>query len=231
MQEMAPNARFWRTYNDESAVSDAEVMDEQAGLFSAVVTTFVVQASESLKPDFAQISPLFIVELIAVQRATAKGTPVDDVPMMEAFNTFSPDNLDVWTHNLWFTSLLLSLITALVAVLAKQWMHHYDVSSTSGSARERARLRQFRYTALRKWQVPMIIGCFPVLLHLSLAIFLIGLILSLLSLQLRILYIVASISGIVYLFYAVSSLLPIAYPQCPYKTPLSYILCQLADRL
>ncbi|KAK0228995.1 hypothetical protein IW262DRAFT_1242345, partial [Armillaria fumosa] len=190
-EEMAPNARFWRTYNDKAAVSDAEVMEKYrdtidillvfAGLFSAVVTTFVVQASESVKPDFAQISSLLIVELIAVQRAAAKGTPVDDVPMVEPFDTFSPDNLDVWTYNLWFTSLLFSLITALVAVLAKQWMHHY-VSGTSGSARERARLRQSRYTALHQWQVPMIIGCLPVLLHLSLAIFLVGLILSLLSL-------------------------------------------------
>ncbi|PBK78633.1 hypothetical protein ARMSODRAFT_1011186 [Armillaria solidipes] len=65
-EEMAPNAIFWRTYNDEAAVSDAEVMEQYrdtidillvfAGLFSAVVTAFVVQASESLKPDFAQIS-------------------------------------------------------------------------------------------------------------------------------------------------------------------------------
>lgn len=27
-EEMAPNARFWRTYNDEAAVSDAEVMEQ-----------------------------------------------------------------------------------------------------------------------------------------------------------------------------------------------------------
>ncbi|KAK0211148.1 hypothetical protein DFS33DRAFT_1379112 [Desarmillaria ectypa] len=91
-----------------------------AGLFSAVVTTFVVQASESLKPDFAQISSLLIVELIAVQRATAKGIPVDDVSIIVPFDTFSPENLDIWTYNLRFTSLLLSLIMALIAVLAKQ---------------------------------------------------------------------------------------------------------------
>lgn len=45
---MAPNARFWRTYNDKAVVSDAEVLEQYkdtidvllvfAGLFSAVVT-------------------------------------------------------------------------------------------------------------------------------------------------------------------------------------------------
>ncbi|KAK0196672.1 hypothetical protein F5146DRAFT_919612, partial [Armillaria mellea] len=195
-EEMAPNARFWMTYNDEAAVSDAEVMEQYRDTIDILLvfvrpilscwTRFLLTVSESLDPDFAQFSSLLIVELIAVHRAAANGTPVDDVPTTKPFNTFSSDNLDVWTYNLWFTSPLFSLITALVAVLAKQWMHHY-VSGTSGSACERARLRQSRYTALHKWQVPMITECLPVLLHLSgsLAIFLVGLIPLLLSLQLR----------------------------------------------
>ncbi|KAK0227862.1 hypothetical protein IW262DRAFT_1478994 [Armillaria fumosa] len=45
---------------------------------------------------------------------------------------FVPTAADVWVNGLWFTSLFLSLTIALVAVLVKQWLHHY-VALPSGT--------------------------------------------------------------------------------------------------
>ncbi|KAK0455697.1 uncharacterized protein EV420DRAFT_1692404, partial [Desarmillaria tabescens] len=189
-EELGPNARFYRAYNSEALASDVKSVEEYrdaidvllvfAGLFSAVVTTFVVQTSENLQPDYTQLTTTLLAELIAVQRASANGSSPDSVPS-SVTNTFVPDNLDVWINTLWYISLLLSLTTALIAVLAKQWLHHYT-SVTSGTAKERARVRQFRYIGLQQWQVPTIIGLLPVMLHLSLAIFVVGIILFLHSL-------------------------------------------------
>ncbi len=79
---------------------------------------------------------------------------------------FVPATTDVWVNGLWFTSLFLSLTTALVAVLVKQWLHHY-VALPSGTSRDRSFTRQFRYAGFQKWHVQVVIGLLPVLMHLA----------------------------------------------------------------
>lgn len=90
---------------------------------------------------------------------------------------------------------------------------------TSGTAQERARIRHFRYVGLQKWQVPTIISLLPVLLHLSLAIFVVGVVLFLHSLQLAITYAIGFGAGMLCIAYLCANLLPVVFPQCPYQTP------------
>lgn len=96
-----------------------------AGLFSAVVTTFVVQTSQSLQVDSSNVVASLLFELVNVQRAVANGSPVNDVPRSELppYLTFNPATFDCWVNELWFTSLSLSLTTALFSFLTKQWIH------------------------------------------------------------------------------------------------------------
>ncbi|KAK0230020.1 hypothetical protein IW262DRAFT_1243999, partial [Armillaria fumosa] len=186
-EETAPNARVWMTHQAESAIHDASKVEEYrdnvdvllvfAGLFSAVVTTFVVQTSQSLQADYAQVSASLLFELLLVQRAIANGSPVDTIPVSDSLNpqtTFVPTATDVWVNGLWFSSLFLSLTTALVAVLVKQWLHHYIVLP-SGTPRDRCFVRQYRYLGFQKWRVEVIVGMLPVLMHLALVLFFIGL--------------------------------------------------------
>ncbi len=148
--------------------------------FSAVVTTFVVQTSQSLQPDYAAMSASLLYESVLVQRAIANGSSVNTIAPSPLNPTiaFVPATTDVWVNGLWFTSLFLSLTTALVAVLVKQWLHHY-VALPSGTPRDRSLTRQFRYAGFQKWHVQVIIGLLPVLMHLALAIFLVGLVIFL----------------------------------------------------
>ncbi|KAK0188615.1 hypothetical protein F5146DRAFT_877256, partial [Armillaria mellea] len=189
-EETAPNARVWRTYEDESRSHDANIVEESrdnvdvllvfAGLFSAVVTTIVAQTYQSLQADYAAMSASLLFELVLVQRAIANGSSVDAIPAspLNPRIGFVPTTTDVWVNGLLFTSLFLSLTTALVAVLVKQWLHHY-VALPSGTPRDRSFTRQFRYAGFQKWHVQVIIGLLPVLMHLALAIFLVGLVLFL----------------------------------------------------
>ncbi|KAK0225056.1 hypothetical protein EDD85DRAFT_750981, partial [Armillaria nabsnona] len=190
-EEAAPAARVWKTYEDESRNHDVNMVKESrdnvdvllvfAGLFSAVVTTFVVQMSQSLQPDYAAMSASLLYESVLVQRAIANGSPVAAITP-SPFNptiTFVPATTDVWVNGLWFTSLFLSLTIALVAVLVKQWLHHYVALPPSGTPCERSFTRQFRYAGFEKWHVEVIIGLLPVLMHLALAIFLSGLVIFL----------------------------------------------------
>ncbi|KAK0227919.1 hypothetical protein IW262DRAFT_1455102 [Armillaria fumosa] len=228
-EETAPAARVWRTHEDESRIHDAIMVEESrdnvdvllvfAGLFSAVVTTFVVQTSQSLQPDYSAMSASLLYESILVQRAIANGSPVNSIAPSPLNPTiaFVPATTDVWVNGLWFTSLFLSLTTALVAVLVKQWLHHY-VAIPSGTPRDRSFTRQFRYAGFQKWHVQVIIGLLPVLMHLALAMFLVGL-----------------EPLFIYTAYVVTTILPIFSPQCPYRTPLCDLVyvsvCRIVPRV
>ncbi|KAK0443151.1 hypothetical protein EV421DRAFT_1710277, partial [Armillaria borealis] len=189
-EEMSDKARIWSIYLDEAADFDANMLAEWrdtidvllvfAGLFSAVLTTFVVQTSQNMQPDYNQASTLILFEIL---KATASNGSQISIPSSPtAFFSSSPGPSDEWFNSLWFVSLTLSLITALVAVLVKQWLHQYVATVSDSSARDRARIRHMRYAGLQTWQVPMIIGMLPVLLHVSLALFFAGLAIFLFSL-------------------------------------------------
>ncbi|KAF8901619.1 hypothetical protein CPB85DRAFT_1439043 [Mucidula mucida] len=158
-QEASPNARVFCVYMEESKKYDAYMTDEAregldvllvfTGLFSAVLTTFVAQTSQSLQPDRATESTLLLREIAALQRAQMNGTSADTIPPTSA--DFTPAAIDVWVNGLWFTSLTLSLAAALFAVLIKQWIRQY-VSLTSGTLGDRSIM------GLQKWHVPALIG-------------------------------------------------------------------------
>lgn len=72
-----------------------------------------------------------------------------------------------------------------------------------------------------EWHVALIVGLLPTLLHLSLFLFLVGLVILLFSLDYAITTVVLFIAIMAYTAYVVTNLLPVWYPLCPYKTPLS----------
>ena len=95
----------------------------QTGLFSAVVTTFVVQTSQSLQPDYGEINTALLMELIAVQRASANGRSVDGIPSSSLMaDSITASLVDYWGNRFWYLSLALSLFAAFMAVLLRQWL-------------------------------------------------------------------------------------------------------------
>src|ERR1700749_904828 len=72
-----------------------------------------------------------------------------------------------------FTSILLSLIAALGAVLALQWVGSYDFGLNQSSAKGRALQRHFRYMGIEDWKMAEIIASLPILLFVSLFLFLV----------------------------------------------------------
>ncbi|KAL1741660.1 hypothetical protein HDZ31DRAFT_66718 [Schizophyllum fasciatum] len=229
--EMGPSARFWRVLLDEGQIYDNEMIDGWrdtldvllvfAGLFSAVVTTLVAQSSTALQPDYAQLSAALMIELIAIQRAWATGASIEDVaPSPLTLDTVTATALDYWCNACWFVSLALSLSAALVAVLAKQWIQAYK-SNTYGTPEQQALVRQFRLMGMERWHVRLIVGLLPMLLHLSLLLFFVGLSLYVLTFNDAIAWIIIGIAGMVYSLYSVTSIMPMIDCQCPYRTPLS----------
>ena len=86
------------------------------------MTTFVAQSSQALTPDYAQITASLVYELVLMQRAAASGNTgqVPESPL--SLDSRTHQTSDIWVNKLWLVSLMFSLLTALVSVLAKQWI-------------------------------------------------------------------------------------------------------------
>ncbi|KAF9059966.1 hypothetical protein BDP27DRAFT_1430671 [Rhodocollybia butyracea] len=230
--EQDQEARIWRVYGDEATAFDNDMVGELgdsldillvfAGLFSAVLTTFVAQTSQSLSQDYTQLSAFYLSDLTMLVHANANKTAILNIPLTSA-TAFSPAILDLWINGLWFTSLVISLSVALFAVLAKQWLRQY-MSIITGTPREQAFIRQFRFDGLEKWRVQSLIGMLPTLLHLALILFFAGLIIFLIPLSTTMAYVVGAISVTVVILYLVSTVLPLFTIQCSYRTTLTHLL-------
>ncbi|KZV89150.1 hypothetical protein EXIGLDRAFT_678211, partial [Exidia glandulosa HHB12029] len=165
---MAAEAKIWKVYAREAKKYDDDMIRAWnasldtllifAGLFSAVSTAFIIESYKLMQPDFAQLTFLAMVGK----------ADISDLEDFEVLMTARAVNC------LWISSLIASLTAALISILAKQWLTSYPVNDDD-TPRGWAQMRQFRYDSLQAWHVPQIIASLPVFLHVSLLLFLAGL--------------------------------------------------------
>ncbi|KAH8822410.1 hypothetical protein DL96DRAFT_1453558, partial [Flagelloscypha sp. PMI_526] len=184
-EEDSENARIWMIYNDEAGIYDDDMirgfrdtLDSLlvfAALFSAVVTTLLVETVSSLEPDYAQMSTALLAEQVKLLRANGNATALELIPPSNlVFNATTPSNSEVIVNILFFMSLAVALSTALFSVLFKQWLTAYS-TKIPGTPKEISLIRHFRYDGLVKWKVAEMIGLLPFLLHASVGLFAVGL--------------------------------------------------------
>jgi len=137
-------------------------------------------------------------------------------------NSFTASASVYWTNGLWFGSLSLSLAASLLAILARQWLGEYRsrVHAHAQSVRHWAG-RHMRYSdGLDKWHLDAVIATLPVLLHAALFMFLTGLSLWLWKLDLGMCIALTTFTVITVILYALTTLLPLWFDNCPTATPL-----------
>ncbi|KAI0789880.1 hypothetical protein C8Q75DRAFT_806540 [Abortiporus biennis] len=198
-----------------------------AGLFSAVVTAFNIELYRQLQYDSSPTT-LLLLQQISFQLAAMNGQPVPPNFSIRDFtidsSTFRPSVQAVAINTTWFAALVCSLISALIGILAKQWLREYTSEVTS-SPRETVRLRQFRYDGLTKWKVGEIIGFLPILLEIALVLFLHGLLQLLWSLHRTVASVTTTLVAITLVFYLITMILPAFSIRSPFKSPQSWAFC------
>lgn len=204
-------------------VSD-QVIHSKAGLFSAVLTTFNVQSYlllQSAPPDLSilllqqiswqlesfSINPPFINSTQTPSTGRANEDPPTPVPRWA-----------VWLNALWFPGLILSMTSASVCIMVKQWLNEYD-SGVPGASRLVSRVRQYRLNNLRTWHVEDIVNAIPVFLQLALALFLSGLLILLWSLHNTVAAVASTLVGLLAVFTTATTLLPLFDHRCAYLSP------------
>ncbi|KAF8969145.1 hypothetical protein BDZ97DRAFT_1915508 [Flammula alnicola] len=208
-----------------------------AGLFSAVVTAFVIESYQRLSQDPNDVNTFLLEQILAqIHAANTQNTAALNAPLPSP-PTFSPSITDIRINIFWFMSLALSLATVLIGVLCTQWLREYE-RDTPLDPKEAISLRQIRYEGLITWKVPDILTALPVLLHSSLVLFFAGLIDLLWDLNHIVALFVTLISGFVILFIVATTVLPtlqllfmrdkhLRAPQCAYKSAQSWVLHRL----
>ncbi|EIW54237.1 uncharacterized protein TRAVEDRAFT_90350, partial [Trametes versicolor FP-101664 SS1] len=216
-----------QTYSDEMVKRWKEEIDTYlvfAGLFSAVLTTFNVQSYLLLQPAAPDPS-IAVLQQISSQLASfsihppfVNSTQPSSATRANANNPPPVPRWAVWLNALWFSGLILSLSSASVGIMVKQWLNEYS-SGVSGRSRHVARVRQYRLNNLRMWRVEDIIGAIPILLQLALALFLSGMLILLWNLHDTVAAVASTLVGLLAIFTVVTTLLPLVNHKCSYLTP------------
>jgi hypothetical protein len=210
----------------------------QAGLFSAALTSFLIDSVNSLQVDPAQQMVYYqqqnVALLAQISEQVASIAPQVSIPstLPPPYPDFSPSPSDVRVNAFWFMSLVFSLAAALLATLVQQWVRDYmHVFQRYSNPLKGARLRQYLYEGVEGWYMPRVARSVPGLVHISLVLFFAGLVDSLLATYTTVgvtTTIPIAICGSLYIF---STFAPAINPQCPFRNPFSGLIWYLKQKV
>ncbi|KAI0689393.1 hypothetical protein BC835DRAFT_1232096, partial [Cytidiella melzeri] len=192
-----------------------------AGLFSAVMTAFLIESYQALIQDPSDVMIALMQQMVMQTQSYTfnSGFLNSTTPLNLQRPPFTPTINAVRVNVLWFASLVLSLISASFGILVKQWLREY-LAGEYTSPQARLRVRHFRNPGLSDWKVFEIAGILPLLLQLSLALFLVGLCFFTAEVHNSVGHTTLPlVAGWAFLLIA-ASVAPVLSPRCPYKTTL-----------
>ncbi|KAJ8084718.1 hypothetical protein PM082_003494 [Marasmius tenuissimus] len=137
-----------------------------AGLFSAVVTGFLVESYQWLE-EAPEDTTVVLLRQIS-QQMNSRVVPPPLPP-------FKPSPSAVRINVLWFLSLTIGLVVALVGLLCKQWTQELRRPTHTRSPNADVALILLRTWSIDKWHVETIVISLPMLLELALFLFFAGL--------------------------------------------------------
>ncbi|KAI9431707.1 hypothetical protein H4582DRAFT_1222452 [Lactarius indigo] len=225
---------LWSLYSKEAQAHDEALfqgilaeMDGVptfAGLFAAVLTSFLVDSLKNLQPDPAQQSVYYqqqsLAMLAQISQQIASIAPQVSIsstppPPYPAFKT---SDTAVQVNSAWLLGLVFSLCAALLATFIQQRIRSYmEVLQEYDHPLKRARFRQFFFqgTLLTRSAARIV----PLLIRLSLALFFIGLSISVINVN----TFIGVITIIPICLYGLLSLystsLSLWHPELLYQTP------------
>jgi len=228
--------------SNPSSVSFLNLYSLKAGLFSAVVTAFIIESYKGLRQDSGDLSALILQRILVQLENGTNG--ITSSPLTNATQVpFSPTPSDIHVNILWFLSLILSLSTVLIGIIALQWLREHLRPRPELEPQIGFSYHHMSVESLESWYLPQIFTTLPVLLLLALVFFLVGIIEFLWNLNPTVAIPIAIAVGMSLLFLLGTTLLPtlqalsLFLPRwlgndkprspCPYRSPQSWAFHQL----
>lgn len=194
----------------------------QSALFSAIVTAFTVESSKLLRVDHQESSAAILYaihkQLDSIARQNTTNLPS---VMPDPLSTFEVPPYAVTVNTFWFLSLTFSLTTAALGIFCLQWLREHQ-KEPSGSPSDVFPLLVLRIHRIDQWGVGSAIGLLPVLLLLSLFLFLGGLGIMLTQFGHLLRTFVSRVVFAIYLVFFILVFLPAFYPDSAFRTPQAW---------
>ena len=189
----------------------------KAALFTAIVTSFSIDAMSSLSED----TSTQLLHIIAEQSTT--GLNVDIPPP-----NIPPSILTV--NALWLLSITASLTATTWAILSLEWCTFLTDDIEAEDYQGMAEKRQLRFEAIKRWKMDTVVASIPFLLHISLFFFLAGLWLRVRDMNNHLGLVVGIPSLGLVSSYVIVTFLPM-FTEAPFFTSFSVILFPLIDQI
>ena len=202
----------------------------KTGLYASVLATFLSMSYNELSPTPGNITNGLLVQ-ISQQLANNSQSAAN----LTTISEFTPTGSAVRVNLIWSFSLVLSLFAALNAILFQQWSRRYlqltRPTRYHAPPLQRARTRAYMHYGIEDFKMSRAIKTMPILLHLSIFLFLVGLIDFLWNANTTIGLCISGVISVFTMVYLALTLLPSIYLNCPYSTPLSDISWRFSQRL
>ncbi|KAI0078584.1 hypothetical protein K474DRAFT_1560094, partial [Panus rudis PR-1116 ss-1] len=165
--EIASHLKAFNAQRSYHCNEDLDNLLVFAGLFSAILTAFNIETYKQLQPDPNAVTVLLLAQIAKQMNSSLAGNDI-----IGAFQPSSiPDSTSTRINALWFASLLFSLITAALCILVKQWLRQFAVVTASV---QDSKEYCYRHWGLASYHVYHIADVLPMMLQVSLALFLVG---------------------------------------------------------
>ena len=145
-----------------------------------------------------------------------------DVPTVPLWS--GPPRTIVQVQAILYASLAASLLSALLAMLGKQWLNRYASTDVRGTAIDRSQNRQRKLNGVVDWYFYYVMESLPLMLQA--ALFLLGCALSryLWEIDTTVASVIIGFTSFGILFYLFIVVAGAASVNCPYQTPGAYII-------
>ncbi|KAF7335505.1 hypothetical protein MVEN_02204200 [Mycena venus] len=235
-QPQSPDKKiaFWTEYKKLADEFDNELQAKYgqdldtslifAGLFSAVSSAFIIQIQPEFQSD--PNGPTQALLSLLVQNMT--GLPPAALP--PGISLSPPPTIVVVAQSLLYFSLSATLLAALLAVLGKQWLLHYNSVGERGTIEERGLERQRKLDGMRSWRFDLVMQVFPLLLQFALLLFATALAIYLWTIHHAIAAIALSLTGLGSILYTAMIISAVASPDSPFQTSLNSLLKIILDQ-
>jgi len=185
------------------------------------------------------------MRILAQLEVRANGTDIS--PQSLTIPMFTPTSSDIRINTLWFLSLIFSLTTVLIGIIALQWLREHLRPRPDLEPQIALSLHHLNIESLDRWYLPQIFAALPLLLQLALVLFLGGILDFLWSLNSTVAIPIAVAVGSSLFFLLWTTVLPttqslllflprlpwgnLPRSPCPYRSPQSWAFHQLVRPL
>ncbi|KAG8899949.1 hypothetical protein FRC00_000466 [Tulasnella sp. 408] len=218
---------FWKRYDRLADTHDGKMTEDLsdnldvllifAALFSAINTAFISLTMPGLSSD-----PLTennaLLRLLVMKADNRTLAPADLSP------PFTPSSNSVAVNCLLYASLSCSLLAAVAAMMAKEWLQSFDRTGQMGPLEEQGRFRQRKFNGVQQWHLESIIRSLPNILLLSVILFFAGVCLFLFPVNKAVAAVVIAFSGGGAILCGVAIVAGATFALCPYQSAASRAL-------